>query len=131
RDQRLPGPPPAHAPHHARGRPANIGKIFSRLGDRRADHYDPGMMEHTRDELGAILEGIDTAVVAVDRDWRFTYFNSAADALLRQLGRTGEGLFGKVFWLEFPELIGTSCDREFRRAFAEGVPVAFDTHYLP
>ena len=43
-------------------------------------------VERTREELAAILEGIDTAVVVVDRDWRFTYFNSAADALLRQLG---------------------------------------------
>ena len=89
------------------------------------------MMEQTREDLAAILEGIDTAVVVVDRDWRFTYFNAAADTLFRQLGRTGEALFGKVFWLEFPELLGTACDREFRRAFAEGVPVAFDTHYPP
>jgi PAS domain S-box-containing protein len=86
-------------------------------------------MQHSRDELAAILEGIDIAVVVVDRDWRFTYFNSAADGLFRALGRTGEALFGKAFWVEFPELIGTACDREFRRAFAENVPVAFDTHY--
>jgi PAS domain-containing protein len=89
------------------------------------------MHDTTREELAAILEGIDTAVVVVDREWRFTYFNSAADALMRQLGRSGEGLFGKTFWLEFPELVGTACDREFRRAFGEGVPVAFDTHYAP
>lgn len=89
------------------------------------------VMPHSRDELAAILEGIDTAVVVVDRDWRVTYFNSAADGLFRALGRTGEALFGKAFWVEFPELIGTACDREFRRAFAESVPVAFDTHYPP
>jgi PAS domain S-box-containing protein len=89
------------------------------------------MMERTRDELAAILEGIDTAVVVVDRAWRFTYFNSAADTLLRQLGRNGESLLGKAFWVEFPELAGTACDQEFRRAFAEGVTVAFDTHYPP
>jgi PAS domain S-box-containing protein len=89
------------------------------------------MTERTRDELAAILEGIDTAVVVVDRDWRLTYFNAAADTLLRQLGRTGEALSGKMFWLEFPELVGTVCEREFRRAFVEGVTVDFDTHYPP
>jgi len=31
------------------------------------------VMPHSRDELAAILEGIDTAVVVVDRDWRVTY----------------------------------------------------------
>jgi PAS domain S-box-containing protein len=85
----------------------------------------------TRTELATILDGIHTAVVAVDDDWRFTYFNPAADALVRQLGRSAEGLLGKTSWIEFPELLGTVCQRELQRAAADRVRVAFDTQYAP
>jgi PAS domain S-box-containing protein len=89
------------------------------------------MSQPTRDALAALLDGIDTAVLALDVDWRFTYFNPAADALLRELGRSAEALLGKDFWLEFPEFGGTACERELRRAVADGVRVAFDTHHAP
>jgi PAS domain-containing protein len=48
-----------------------------------------------------ILESIADGFYTLDRDWRFTYFNRAAELLLR---RSRDGLIGKKIWDEFPDL---------------------------
>ena len=76
----------------------------------------------------SILESITDAFCAFDRDWRFTYVNRQAEALL---GRPGEDLLGKDHWEEYPATIGTEVERNYRRAVAEDVAVSFEVFYPP
>jgi PAS domain S-box-containing protein len=77
----------------------------------------------------AILESIADGFYTLDREWRFTYFNAAAERMLR---RKRDDLFGKVFWDEFPASTGPGLIRQhFDRALRENVTVAFESYYAP
>lgn len=75
-----------------------------------------------------LLERITDAYFAVDVEWRFQYVNPAAERLLRH---TGDTLVGRVLWEVFPEAVGTTFDREYRRAVSERVTVGFEAYYPP
>jgi PAS domain S-box-containing protein len=72
--------------------------------------------------IGSILESITDAFFALDRDWRYTYINGKAEQLL---GRKREDLQGRSLWAEFPGLVGTVFEHEYRRAADEQRPVEF------
>ncbi len=78
--------------------------------------------------VAEVLESISDAFFALDRQWRFTYLNGAAEALL---SRRREELLGNNIWDEFPQVVGPTFDRESRRAVAEGVTVQFEEFYPP
>ena len=75
-----------------------------------------------------ILESITDAFFALDRDWRFTYVNRQAEALL---GRSRGDLLGKDFWEEYAPTLGTGFEHGYRRAMDQGVAVAFEEFYPP
>ncbi|MBV9772845.1 MAG: PAS domain-containing protein, partial [Gemmatimonadetes bacterium] len=85
-----------------------------RLDEERERHL--AREREAREQVTTILESITDAFFAVDRDWRFTYVNHEAEALLR---RPREELLGRGLWEEFPESIGATFEREYRRAMAE------------
>jgi PAS domain S-box-containing protein len=62
------------------------------------------------------LEALADGVCILDRDWRITYWNSAAERLLA-LSR--KRLLGRVLWNEFPLLRGTATWDALRIARAE------------
>jgi len=93
---------------------------------RQAMTHLEGRREVAR--LSAALESITDAIVAMDRQWRFTYLNAPAEALLQ---RSREELIGRSIWEEFPSALGTRFETEYRRAFAEGVTVVFEEYYEP
>ena len=72
--------------------------------------------------IQAILESITDTFIALDRQWRFTYLNDRAlDHMGSEKGEelTREGLLGKIFWEEFPELVGTTLYQQLHRALRE------------
>ena len=75
-----------------------------------------------------ILERIADAFFALDAEWRFTYVNDQAE---RVLSRAREELLGKSVWDTFPDAVGSTFDRQYRRAVAEGIPVSFEEFYPP
>ncbi|MGI4788195.1 MAG: PAS domain-containing protein [Janthinobacterium lividum] len=75
-----------------------------------------------------ILESITDAFFALDSEWRFTYVNSEAE---RVLFRTRASLLGKNIWEQFPEAIGSTFEREYRRVAVEQVTVAFEEFFPP
>lgn len=75
-----------------------------------------------------LLESIGDAFMAFDRDWRFTYVNDQSEKVMN---RTREDLLGRVFWDEFPAAVGSTFEREYRRAVAEQVRVTFEEFYPP
>jgi PAS domain S-box-containing protein len=76
-----------------------------------------------------ILEAIADPFVVQDREWRFRYMNqAAADILSRSRRVPAESLIGRVVWEVYPEIVGTTFEREMRRAAAERVPVTFEAY---
>ena len=75
-----------------------------------------------------ILESITDAFMTFDHDWRFTYINDQSE---RVMSRTREELLGRSFWDEFPEAVGSTFEREYRRAVDEQTVVTFEEFYPP
>jgi two-component system sporulation sensor kinase A len=74
-----------------------------------------------------VLERISDGFVALDRDWRFTYVNAAAE---RMLGRTRNSLLGRNLWEEFPEAVESPVYAAHQRAMEEGVTTSAE-FFLP
>ncbi|MBJ3776298.1 hybrid sensor histidine kinase/response regulator [Acuticoccus mangrovi] len=67
-------------------------------------------------QLDGTLRSITDGVITWDRAWRYTFVNAEAERLVR---RNQDELLGHCLWDEFPELIGTELDYNFRRAVDE------------
>ncbi len=80
------------------------------------------------ERLTTTLESITDAFFTVDREWRFTFLNREAERLLK---RTRAELTGRDFWTEFPDTIGSTFEREYRRAMADNKAVGFEEFYPP
>lgn len=63
-----------------------------------------------------VLEALGDGVCILDRDWRVSYWNAAAERLL---GLRRHRLLGRVIWNEFPLLRGTATWDALRIARAE------------
>lgn len=85
--------------------------------------------ERLQTELDEILARITDAFYAVDTNWRFTYVNEQAEALI---DRTEEELLGTTLWEAFPEAAEdpTIYDAH-HRSMETGEPVAFEVYYSP
>ncbi|WP_051274755.1 SpoIIE family protein phosphatase [Cellulomonas sp. URHD0024] len=80
--------------------------------------------DHAHDGLVArLLEAMPAAMFLVDDEWRFSYVNSAAEALL---GATRAKLLGECLWRCYPAIVGTDFERHYRAAVATGEPVTFE-----
>lgn len=75
-----------------------------------------------------ILESMSDGFVAVNREWRYTYVNRAAErnARLRR-----EEMLGRTVWDVFLEFTGSQFESACRRAMDEGVTVHFEEYYAP
>lgn len=85
-------------------------------------------VELAHGRLRTLVESMTDAFVSIDRDWRITYVNAAAEQIL---GRSRDVLLGRDLWDEFPGTLGTRFFTEYHRAFAEQVSVVFDEFYTP
>jgi len=79
-------------------------------------------------EISIILESVTDAFYALDREWRFTYVNSAAEHVL---GRNRDELIGRSVWEEFPEAVGTAFHAQYYKAMAGNVKIDFEEYYPP
>ncbi len=74
--------------------------------------------------LNAILEGIGDALYALDRDWRFTYINAAAEAYY---GRPRQEMLGRIIWDAFPWATGAELRARYEQAMETRQTVVFET----
>ena len=74
----------------------------------------------------AIVQSIADGLITLDRDWRVTYLNPAGEQMLQLLGKTNAQIRGGNFWEEFPDLLGTEMEDNYRRAVAEQKPAHFE-----
>jgi PAS domain S-box-containing protein len=87
--------------------------------------------ERAQKQIVNILESITDGFIALDKEWRFTYLNQEAEELFERLQRTREQVIGKNIWEEFPELVGSTFDKQYHRVVAEQVTVEFEEFYPP
>lgn len=73
--------------------------------------------------LTNILENTTDGFFAVDQEWKFSYLNPEAELLL---DRKRDELIGKELWQEFPQLVGSAFEQNYRRVLAEQVAVEFE-----
>jgi len=72
-----------------------------------------------------MLESTTDSFFALDHEWRFVYVNQNAE---RSLRRRREELLGRSYWEEFPKVIGSVFETEYRRALSEGRSVEFEAY---
>ncbi len=80
-------------------------------------------LEESARTTSEILEKTMDGFFAVDYAWNFTYLNPEAETLL---GRGRTELIGKELWKEFPQLIGSPFEMNYRRVMTEQVPIEFE-----
>jgi PAS domain S-box-containing protein len=88
------------------------------------------LAEEARRRVTEILESLDESVSVFDKQWRWTYLNGPARALVSKMGKNPDALAGHVLWDEIPELLGTRFETETRRARETGTASEYE-EYVP
>ena len=78
-----------------------------------------------------IIESISDGFITMDREWRITYMSPRAGVMVAPLQKTMDSVLGKIFWDEFPAIVGTDTEVQYRRAMTEQVSVHFEMFYQP
>ena len=84
--------------------------------------------ESARQRSEAVLSSIADAFYLLDREWRFTYVNDAAEPLLQT---TREALLGRSLWDAFPGVIGSEFEGPYREAMATGRTTSAEAYFAP
>lgn len=80
------------------------------------------------EQVDMIVNSISDNFFGMDRDGRFTYFNTHAADQMRTLGKDPNALIGRVSWVEFPD---APNQENIRRVLSERVMIADELYYEP
>ncbi len=114
------------------GRVATFGgtcRLFSSAMDVSALREAENALRESRNLLSSVLDRIHDGFVALDQDWRYTYVNRRAAALLQR--RSPEELLGRHIWTEYPEAVGQPFHQAYEKAMETQQPVFLEDHYGP
>ena len=78
-----------------------------------------------RERTSSILESTTDGVFEVDGDWRITFINHRARALIT----AGADVTGDILWEVLSEAVGTSFWNHYHRVVTERVPAEFEDFY--
>jgi PAS domain S-box-containing protein len=84
--------------------------------------------EAARDEITRIFSTMSDGVYHLDRDWRYTSVNRAAEEMF---GISESDVLGKSMWEAFPDLYGTEVFTRFHQAMESRQHVTFENYYPP
>jgi len=93
------------------------------ITDRK--HVEEALRAANR-QINNILESIADVFISIDRNWHLAYLNQRASQLF---GLSPGQSLHNTLWELFPELVGTTFERESRRALDLQVPVIFEEFY--
>ncbi|MBU1277366.1 MAG: PAS domain S-box protein [Proteobacteria bacterium] len=119
----------------ARGRARRAAEILSHNRDELAQavEHRTAQLVASHQELWqshkrtqAILDSISDGFFTVDQKGVFTYFNAAAERLLK---RRSQEVLGLTFAEAFPEVVGSVLEQECQRALRENKPLAFESFF--
>ncbi len=94
-----------------------------RIRDLAERNHARAALQESALTLTNILENTTDGFFSLNEDWNFTYLNPEAERLL---ARKRDELIGQQLWLEFPELVGSPFEHNYRRVLAEQVAVEFE-----
>jgi PAS domain S-box-containing protein len=103
-----------------------IRKLNEQLELRVVERTTELMEANARVDM--ILDSITDNFFAVDKQWRYTYFNKHAEDQLRILGKIPASLIGKVLWDVFPN---PASGAQLRRSMNERTVVTDENYSLP
>jgi len=104
---------------------------YVRIAQRTSEAAPKPEVEAGRDLGRSVLESLESVtdvIFTVDRDWRITYLNRAAEQMMQ---RPRAEVRGCVLWEKFFHIIGTEFEHAYRRAMAENVTVTVEAYYAP
>jgi PAS domain S-box-containing protein len=82
-----------------------------------------------RDLLRDVLARVDDGLVALDRDWKYTFANPPA---ARMLGRVHpDELIGRQVWTEFPAVVGRPFQQACEQAMRDQQPIVREDYHSP
>jgi PAS domain S-box-containing protein len=84
--------------------------------------------DEARTRTEAVLASIADAFYLLDREWRFTYVNEAAEPLLQT--SSGE-LLGRTLWEAFPGVTGSVFEGAYREAMTRGHVTSVEAYFDP
>ncbi|WP_198320707.1 hybrid sensor histidine kinase/response regulator [Azohydromonas aeria] len=114
-----------HAVRGADGAVVGVHGIFQDI----TEHVEAVEAGHeVGNQLEATLERISDAFYLLDREWRFLYFNAAAERLL---GQDRGAVLGRTVWEAFPATVGSALERMYHAALDSGRTGRLDYHYPP
>ncbi len=99
-------------------------RVEAHLQIARLRHELVSQQKQARTEIEQILESIDDAFYALDRDWCFTYINQKAEQFLE---KTRGELIGRNIWEVYPEQVGGYLYQKMHRALADQRHIQFET----
>ncbi|PYJ87106.1 MAG: hypothetical protein DME70_07050, partial [Verrucomicrobia bacterium] len=70
-----------------------------------------------------ILEKTTDGFFAVDSEWKLTYINAEAEAMV---GQKRDALLGGLLWEKFPALVGSIFQTNYERVMSEQVAIEFE-----
>ncbi|MGY1662577.1 SpoIIE family protein phosphatase [Geodermatophilus sp. SYSU D00705] len=88
--------------------------------------YDSTNRRQADARVARVLEAMNAAFFALDREWRFAYVNAEAE---RVLGRSREELLGGDIWALYPAAVGSDFEVNYRGAAATGEERVFEAYY--
>lgn len=107
------------------GRICRIQGAFQDISaQKKADEAARNAGARLLDTLESITDGFFT----FDNEWRITYVNAESERLLNCDRST---LLGRTLWEAYPSVVGTTFEREYRRAVSEKRATTFEEYYPP
>jgi PAS domain S-box-containing protein len=108
-----------------RGAPLYFISQIQDITERKAAEAEfAETQQHTRQVLERITDGF----YALDRDWRFTFLNDAAEQML---DRARAELIGQNVWQAFAPAIDTPLFAAYQQAMTNGVTTSVEFFYPP
>lgn len=85
-------------------------------------------VQRSKDQMSAMLESIDDAFFAVDRNWRITYVNHKTASFV---GVERDAMLGKVIWESVPALRTSAILPYYETAMVTRKPLSFEERWEP
>jgi len=103
-----------------------------RVGEDATTAYalltDTTQTEQLEREMAELHDRISDAFFSLDEEFRFVRVSETAERLI---DRTEDELRGEVVWDQFPGAVGTTFEREYRRAMRAQESVSFEEYFAP
>jgi PAS domain S-box-containing protein len=108
------------------GEPKILG-LYQTVVDHTDGEIAARKLREERERLREVMAASRDAVTLVDREWRITYLNPTARAVI---GLEND-FISRNLWEAFPDIAreDSPCRYHFPRAMHEGISASFETHY--